>query len=778
MRRIVFLPVLAVIALGVAVIAIHAGAPAPGLTTVSAQADAPLLNLDHVQIPFYDEWVRSPHADLTSRSFTNWSGADPPVVPVACAKCHADAGFHDFLGLDGSERGVVNQPAAPGVIQCTTCHNAVTVAQTEVSMPSGALLTGLGREAVCMECHMGRASGATIATAIERAAVDHDAVMEGQGFVNIHYYAAAATLYGTEATAGFEYPGKRYEARFEHVSEFATCQSCHDPHSLQIDVATCATCHIGVETVADLRDIRMAGSLVDYDGDGDIGKGLYFEIANMRGILFELLQAYANEVVGAPVGYADGHPYFFNDLDGDGLITGDERTFANAYRSFTPRLLAAAYNYQVTKKDPGAYAHNPKYTIQLIYDAIEDLAGALDANVIAGIRRPGGGASFAGDVAYAGASSDGLDSEAARLFASAAKPTGAILASDMRQLRSAFAVAEFGVIERLHRDDAGHFDGTSQSWRYWDAAGSVPPSCSTCHTAAGLPFFLEHGVQIAHEPSQGMACLTCHSNEVDFALYELESVTFPSGAELSFGTSGDNMCAVCHQGRASGDTVNQRIGALADDTVSDRLGFVNIHYFSSAATRFGSEARGGYQYEGKDYVGFFEHDWDVMTCTQCHDAHSGRIDVVNSCSDCHSGVATIADIRDLRWFDGDFDGTGNLGIGTYYAIANLQEMLYEAIQAHARDVIGTPIGYYDGHPYFFIDIDGDGEISPEEAVRANAYDAFTPRLLRAAYNYQYAKKDTGSYAHNGQYIIQLLHDSLADLGVDLSGMDRPEASLY
>jgi hypothetical protein len=169
---------------------------------------------------------------------------------------------------------------------------------------------------------------------------------------------------------------------------------------------------------------------------------------------------------------------------------------------------------------------------------------------------------------------------------------------------------------------------------------------------------------------------------------------------------------------------------------------------------------------------------DVMTCTQCHDAHSGRIDVVNTCSDCHTGVATIADIRDLRWFDGDFDGTGNLSIGTYYAIKNLQEMLYDAIQAHARDVVGTPIGYYDGHPYFFIDGDGDGEISSDEAVRPNAYNQFTPRLLRAAYNYQYAKKDTGSYAHNGQYIIQLLHDSLEDLGVDVSGMDRPEASLY
>ncbi len=756
MRRIVFLPVLAVIALGVTVIAIHAGAPAPGLTTASAQAEAPVLTYGQVEIPFFDTWVRSPHADLTSRSFTNWNATDPLAVPVACAKCHSNAGFHDFIGLDGSERGVVNQPAAPGIIQCTTCHNPVTVAQTEVVMPSGALLTGLGREAVCMECHQGRASGATIATAIERAAVDHDAVMEGQGFVNIHYYAAAATLYGADATAGFEYPGKRYEARFEHVSEYATCQSCHDPHSLQIDVATCATCHAGVETIADLRDIRAEGSLVDYDGDGDITTGIYTEITNLRSLLFTYIQAYARDVVGQPIGYADGHPYFFNDLDGDGAISADERSRANAYASFTPRLLAAAYNYQVAKKDPGGYTHNAKYLIQIVYDSIEDLAGALGGSV-AGLARPGDDAVVA------------------------AVPEGEVLARagnlDFGSLRDTLTltpVVDLGVIQRLHRDDAGHFDGTSQSWRYWDAQGAVPAACSTCHTGGGLPFFLAHGVQIAHPPTQGMQCTTCHVSESDYDLLTLESVRFPSGAVLSFGTSGDNMCAVCHQGRASTDTVDARIGSTGDDVISDRLGFINIHYFSAAASRFGGEARGGYQYAGKDYVGFFEHDLDVMTCTQCHDPHNLRVDIVASCADCHFGVATVADLRDIREFVGDFDGDGNVDKGTYYEIQNMIGMLEEAMQAYAREVVGTPIVYSSlAHPYFFIDLNDNGVADPEEINRPNMYASWTPRLLRAAYNYQYAKKDPGGYVHNSQYVIQLLHDSIADLGWDVSHMDRP-----
>ena len=57
------------------------------------------------------------------------------------------------------------------------------------------------------------------------------------------------------------------------------------------------------------------------------------------------------------------------------------------------------------------------------------------------------------------------------------------------------------------------------------------------------------------------------------------------------------------------------------------------------------------------------------------------------------------------------------------------------------------------------------------------YKSWSPRLLEAAYNYQYVMKDPGAYAHNGRYILQVLYDTLADLKmrvpVDMSGMVRP-----
>jgi hypothetical protein len=88
-------------------------------------------------------------------------------------------------------------------------------------------------------------------------------------------------------------------------------------------------------------------------------------------------------------------------------------------------------------------------------------------------------------------------------------------------------------------------------------------------------------------------------------------------------------------------------------------------------------------------------------------------------------------------------------------------MLYEAMQAYATDEVGTGI-VYDAHayPYFFDEEEG-------------RYSTWTPRLLRAAYNYQYVAKDPGAFTHNPPYIVQILQDSLEDLGVDVSEMEQP-----
>ena len=91
---------------------------------------------------------------------------------------------------------------------------------------------------------------------------------------------------------------------------------------------------------------------------------------------------------------------------------------------------------------------------------------------------------------------------------------------------------------------------------------------------------------------------------------------------------------------------------------------------------------------------------------------------------------------------------------------------------------GKPIVYdAEAYPYFFVDTNGNGTADKDEAKFPNRYKNWTPRLMKAAYNYQFVTKDPAAFAHNPIYAIQLLHNSLADLGakvkVDLAKATRP-----
>jgi hypothetical protein len=668
------------------------------------------------RIPFEQQWSNSPHANAESRSFTNWDGTDNQEIPITCAKCHSTTGYLDYLGVDGSEFGVVNNPAPIGtVITCEACHNPVASNLTSVTFPSGAEIHGLGAEARCMECHQGRASTATVNASIENAGLspdDEDVVSEDLGFTNIHFYAAAATQHGTLAMGGYEYEGMAYDGRFDHPAPFQTCVDCHNPHTLEVRVEQCTTCHENVRTAGDLVNIRTQGSMADFSGDGNLTQGIYFEIRNLQEMLIEAMQRYAVEVPGTPIGYFSAHPYFFIDTDGDGQISADEAAFPNRYNAWTPRLAKAAYNYQVSLKDSGSYAHGSKYIIQLLHDSINSLNEVISEPI------------------------------------------------DMQNAR---------------RIDHGHFAHTEAAFRYWDEQGAVPATCSKCHTATGLPFLLEHGVQISQPPSSSLSCSTCHDNLGTYTIYEVEQVTFPSGAVLSLDDPGSNTCLQCHQGRESTTSMNRLIGDMAADTVSEQLRFLNIHYFSAGATLFGTEAQGAYEYAGREYIGRNPHVPAFDSCSECHSVHAQEV-LYESCTVCHDNVNSAADLPDIRVRPIDYSGNGDAEQGLAFEIQYLHELLYEAIQEYARVTVGAPIAYTSAqHPYYFNDLNDNGIVDPDERNRENQYNSWTPRLLRAAYNYQYVAKDTGAYAHNGLYIIQVLQDSLADLGVDTSGMTRPTA---
>ena len=347
-----------------------------------------------------EAWLVSPHADSTSWSSRHWSSgtgndecaachADAlPVheafvaaeasfeelpcrschragdVPAECARCHATGGYLAHLGLEVAIPDGVDGMDSVGVtVECAACHNdSVGVENTSV-MPSGARISGLRLEVSCIDCHQGRHSTVSVDRAL--AGQQDDAVNPDLTFIDIHNQAAGPSQHGTVARGGYEYGGRTYAGRYDHVAEFATCVDCHDAHSTAIRAQSCTACHAGANTPEGRRGIRVTGT--DFDGDGSVREGLAEEILTLRERLLFVIQVYAARTKGTErIFYENRRPYFFDE-------------HGQPYATWTPRLVRAAYNYRYTAAS-GGFAHNGRYHIQLLYDSMADLGA--DTSVI------------------------------------------------------------------------------------------------------------------------------------------------------------------------------------------------------------------------------------------------------------------------------------------------------------------------------------------------------------------------------------------------------------
>jgi hypothetical protein len=324
--------------------------------------------------------------------------------------------------------------------------------------------------------------------------------------------------------------------------------------------------------------------------------------------------------------------------------------------------------------------------------------------------------------------------------------------------------------------ESGHADSKSESFTHWDEddPAVVPANCAKCHSGYGyLDYLGEDGSQAgivdsAAQTGLTVTCFVCHNT----AAHEKDTAVFPSGAVIESLEETAN-CAECHQGTNAGTDVENAVADLPEDEVNAELRFVNVHYIIGGAVRFGAEVTVGYEYPGLSYAGFYHHVEDYQVCTDCHDPHSLDINP-SECAACHTAVSDYTSLLDIRvGSTPDYDGDDDISEGVYGELSTMHQILYTAIQQYAGESAEGSILYSSSYPYWFQDSNENGVIDEDES----SYASWTPRLLKAAYNYHLVLQDPGGFTHNAVYLIQLMYDSTADLAevspIDISGLIRP-----
>jgi hypothetical protein len=272
-------------------------------------------------------------------------------------------------------------------VGCTSCHNQFNLyanaesrydaqgmnpALEPVEFPSGDTAT-LGNDSnICMGCHQGRNSGADVA---EAESDPNDVVQnpdyDSYDFINIHYYAAAATLFGSDVNGGYEYDGQQYRGanlfgvhtQLPDAARLGDCIGCH----MNADEAEAAK-HTFLPKVADCNACHAGSSFETLRGSPATN---FEDIETLQGELLTAIQTYATTgglPINSPIQYdSSAYPYWFKG--------GEAPIFPNRYRDADFTMLTAMYNYHLTRSDPGGYIHNGIYAIELLYDSIVAMGG-------------------------------------------------------------------------------------------------------------------------------------------------------------------------------------------------------------------------------------------------------------------------------------------------------------------------------------------------------------------------------------------------------------------
>ncbi|MDF1536484.1 MAG: hypothetical protein P1S46_08300 [bacterium] len=339
--------------------------------------------------------------EITVAGPDNWGAVDHGFRS-SCLRCHNSMGFAEVAPGYGS--AVLTPPDSDGFITCNACHDGVdypTAGNKHMRFSGSVVLfdyrgkplayVEAGNSAVCVYCHQGRQDGSHVA--LDASKYD-PAMMETSTypsymtstrsnpvvFRNMHYLASAAVLY---AEKGYEYAGSEYSG--EHIHAALGCVRCHmaeEPGTEEVGGHTFHMAHGSTEATTYCTPCHP--SMAAIDNPWGTGTDAANDVAYMLTVLLnDAIEAYDSPDdadTTAQVYFTESYPYFILNESAGG----------NTSQGWDPPLAEAAFNWQFIKKDPGAYAHNWKYAVQLLHDSYKDLQfndGSIPA-LAASVTRP------------------------------------------------------------------------------------------------------------------------------------------------------------------------------------------------------------------------------------------------------------------------------------------------------------------------------------------------------------------------------------------------------
>jgi len=371
---------------------------------------------DNTVLPEAEDWAGSGHGDVNGVAWTTEDFKNN----ASCIRCHTATGYVNYV----TGTPAFTLPTAPlaasatyGVLGCNACHAsyAFKTSVRNISQYTAHYNSGLSPQTfpdvgftnICIPCHSGRESGATV-----NAITDFTST----SFTNSHYMAAAGLMYmkigftsftsasavigtstyGNSLSPDTSVPGgitggvssthrNLGTAAINGASQNPTffvagvldangpCVTCHinangqpyrtTSHSLQINANTfsqvCTNCHTSEEGVP------LSGS--NFQTVFLQPQSAAFQ--NALTLAASLLQTHYN-IKYDPANY----PYFFDlSLDPAGKKAVSDWTRGTHNQQLGLKLMGACFNINLLNGDLAAYAHARTYTRRLIYDTIDFL---------------------------------------------------------------------------------------------------------------------------------------------------------------------------------------------------------------------------------------------------------------------------------------------------------------------------------------------------------------------------------------------------------------------